>query len=308
MPATKPKHLTYRRAVWFATDQIGNNLARLLADLFKVKPEIADTRYDAAPKKIDVRKHLELGNVVHLHMCAYTEREHASTVKKDHVAGKEDLGTAPPPLDADYLDNDAYVRIENSDVFICSNGMHETTVGFYLGYLVGLINTAAANFSVERVPVKDKLDQLLSEGVKSIELNVTAFDVEIDELNEAAENPVQKALRTVRALVEKDRSRDEVEDYARIQSSITYTFDGRIAGAATEQILTGMAYDVWNEVDSGFVIKTKTGTEITASDISVRKLYQIKRDGKSLKRDDAWAALDDFAHGLKASGVCPTLT
>ncbi|MDP3492613.1 MAG: hypothetical protein Q8R82_05830 [Hyphomonadaceae bacterium] len=304
MPNVKTKYLTYRRAIWFEPSQVGNNLAVLLTDVFKAKPKIADTRYASGSNHLDVRDKAPNGTVVHLHLSSYGVGEHASTVMKDYVQGNEKLGTAPPPVDADFLDNDAYVLVENSNVFICANGMHETTIAFYLQYLVSLISQPASNFSVERVPVKDKMEQLLSEGVKSIELDVADFDVHIDALNETAESPVQRTWRAVRGLIEKDRDKGELQDYAQIQSRIIYTYDGRIAGDTTKQIMTDMAFDLVEQGESGFVIVTTAGTQITAGDVAIRKAYRIERDGKSLDRTEAWGALDDFATGLKESGIC----
>lgn len=305
MPDTKPRFLVFRRAVWFAADQAQNVLSDLVGAVLDRFPEKADTRYSSGTKRIDIRHSRRSENQIHLHISQYADGEHASTVKKDHVEGNETLGKAPPPADADYLDKDAFVLIEGSCVLICANGMREPTIGFYLQYLTSLFDQQASNFSIERVPMQDKVEQLLREGVKAIDLDISDYNTKIDAMNHAAEKWPQRLARVVRAVIEEDQNAEQAADAALVMSRITYTYDGRLAGTGTQQVLTNMALEVIEEMDSGFTIHTAAGNQITQSEVSIRKTYQIKRDGKSLVCDEAWSALDDFAQGLKSTGKWP---
>jgi hypothetical protein len=67
--------------------------------------------------------------------------------------------------------------------------------------------------------------------------------------------------------------------------------------------LESMAKQIVDEDDDGFMIETLGGEKIRHSQVTVRKSAFLPRYGKSVHRQDAWRALEEYFYELQAGGI-----
>jgi hypothetical protein len=92
-----------------------------------------------------------------------------------------------------------------------------------------------------------------------------------------------------------------------LRVALTIKIDGRDKKHLSigEKDLQTLAVDLIDNVDADddYAIVTGTGQKITPKEIFVRTHTLIEADGKTVKRDRAWAELISFYRSLAAGGV-----
>jgi len=295
MTTFKNRTLSYRRADWLIDP--GVSLRTIVADVlgrFADVPSTSVVRPDGTVWDI---RHRRVGSAeVHLHIASHNPGEEASTVTKD-AKEEGDLQRAPPPPGQDYLDGDAMMLINGNDVIICVSDVSEPATIAYLRALMEKAGrTESNNFELRRTANPATVRTLVRDGVKSVNLNVSAFSATLPlALNESVNiaDQIKAGLNTaLSVLIGGDRTPADLEREADLQTSIELKARGN-----NELALAAAARTAENVLDSfydGYEIVTKNGVRITASEISVKEQARFAANGTTVDHNDVWDHMDGF--------------
>jgi hypothetical protein len=305
------KALSYRRADWLQEPPAGATfesfLRQALAKLATVGQSaiVRDSGQVLSCAKRDVRPK----GGVFLHITAVTPGGEASVIRsKDIEAAEElDVGTVTPPEDQEFMDGDVFLFVRKNSVCVCSNAIHDGTIGhyFYRLYAKAKLNDASQKFHIVSVADIDRVKFINDHDIKSITFNAALYKASNDMLKNAkrtrgAAGAVAKFLT---AMLGKER--DVTKDSLVIH--LTLETDGRMKKHLRlgESRLTQWALDLVTneEADDDYAIVTTDNQVIRPHELKVRKISNILVKGNSVDREDAWKALLAFYGELCDSGA-----
>jgi hypothetical protein len=295
MTTFKNRTLSYRRADWLIEPSM--TLCGLVVDVLGGFPDVPSTSIVRPDGTVWDIRHRRVGdNQVHLHIASHNPGEEASTVTKD-AKEEGDLQRAPAPPGQDYLDGDAMMLINGDDVIVCVSDVSEPAVTAYLRDLMEKGGRSESNnFELRRTANPATLRTLVRDGVKSVNLNVSAFSATLP----LAFNDSVTVADRIRAglnaalstLIGGDRSPADLEREANLQTFIELKARGN-----NELGLAAAARTAENVLDSfqeGYEIVTRTGVRITPSEISVREQARFAANGTTVDHGDVWDHMDGF--------------
>jgi hypothetical protein len=306
--AKREKTVSYRRAEWLNDDPTSLNLGMCLkqaADTLKTVDERTIIRANGQQVRLVSMKPSKGGHL--LHFTADTPGEAASIVpKKAIIADEIQVGTAAPPADAEFMDGDAFLYVNQNDVCFCATGLRDSTIRHVLQdfFRLARIRKDADQFDLLKIANVNKVKLLQSQGVAEIELRST-LSVATVSYNRRKHQPqgiLGAAAKQVKAILGKEH--DVTSDALRVM--LTIKSDKRRLGIALgEKRLKTLATSVINdqENDDEYVIITKGGQRIGPNEILMRSTVMIDAIGKSVQRDKAWKELYSFYETLASSGA-----
>ena len=304
----KKKTLSYRRAEYLV--KIEKTLEQHLAAAHDKLTDISQRRVAIPGHPIlECLQHLyqeDLG--VLLHIAAYTPGEHASVVPRLRGVPSGDVKTAPPPEDCEFMDGDVMALVAGNDVLLCSTNLHEKKAERYMQEILDAagIDAKASKFSLSKKADIDKVKLIQSQGVRSINLDVSLFDATVDHIER---NTVTKKLGgglmdQVKALLFNDRDMSAIDEAENLSAHIVLKYDSRKKEKVLgRQRIEDLAHQMVQDDDEGFSIETLGGEKIRGSDISLRKSVTLPKHGKSVYCGDAWRALETYYYELKGGGL-----
>lgn len=295
MTTFKNRTLSYRRANWFIDPN--KSLCTLVADVLSRFADVSSTsivRPDGAVW--DIRHRRLAKNEIYLHIASHNPGEEASTVTRD-AKEEGDLHRAPAPPGQAYLDGDAMMLINGDDVIVCVSDVSESAVIAYLRALMEKAGRSESNnFDLRRTANPATIRTLIRDGVKSVNLNVSAFSATLplafnDHLT-VGDQIKAKFNDALSTLIGGDRTPADLEREADLQTFIELKARGNNEFALATAAKT--ANNVLDLFDEGYEIITKTGVKITASEISVKEQARFAANGTTVDHSDVWNHMDDF--------------
>lgn len=304
MTTFKNRTLSYRRTEWLIEPSV--TLCGLITEVLASFPDVPSTSIVRPDGTVWDIRHRRIGrDQLHLHIASHNPGEEASTVTKD-AQEEGDLQRAPAPPGQDYLDGDAMMLINGNDVIVCVSDVSEPAVTAYLRDLIQKAGRAESNnFDLRRTANPATMRTLIRDGVKSVNLNVSAFSATLPlAFNEGAAigDQIRAGLNAVLAtLVGGDRTPADLEREANLQTFIELKARGN-----NELGLAAAARTAENVLDSfheGYEIVTKTGVRITPLEISVREQARFAANGTTVDHSDVWDHMDGFFARLIAADI-----
>ena len=307
MADKRVKIVSYRRALWLNPDP-NITLEKYLRNA-SVKLATYKDRWvglDEQIVRVAQQKNGIAGGLL-LHLTAETEGESTSLVPK--VAPNSigfDLKTQPAPANAEWLDGDAFLLVVDDHFCICTTAVSDAAVKAFIWeyFKKAKLPVGADKFDLWKVADISKIKMLRSQGVKEVEVRASMFKASatFQKRKTHAISALGIATKHIKAILGK--AADVNPDALRI--CLTLKTDERERGLVIgEKEIENIAADVVKnaEPDDEYVIITKTGQRITPKEMFVKTTAHIERDGKTVKRDDAWAELEKFFDDLKNVGV-----
>ena len=296
MGTYKNRTLGYRRAVWLMHS--GQSFGDVLRDVLVERPDVKSTQITRPDGLVwDIRHRRIEGDKIYLHLASHNPGEEASTVTRD-AAEESDLQRAPAPPGQDYLDGDAMIFANKNDGLVCVSDVSEPATVAYLRALIDGTgrSTEAKSFELQRTANHATLKTLVQAGVKSVNLNVSAFSATLplafDE-NVTFGDKIKAGLNSaIAVLLGGDKTPADLEREADLQ-----TFIELKARRNTELGLAAAARTAENVLDSfedGYEIVTRSGIRITASEISVKESAKFAANGTTVDHRDVWDHMDGF--------------
>jgi hypothetical protein len=311
MPAKREKTVSYRRAEWLA-EAAGLTLEKCVRDANNALKTVRDRTIGRGGQDTCIAKAEDQkkgGGGLFLHVTSDTPGESASVVPKAAPgAAAMDLKTERPPPDGEWLDGDAFLYINGDHVCLCSTGLREGALGYFLQELFkkAHLRQDSIRFALMKAADISKIKLLHSQGVSELEVRATLYKATAQ--YQARKAHVTGALGLIGKYVKNflNKPHDVTPDGLRV--TLTLKTDKRFGHKAlavgSKQIET-MAADVVNnsEEEDEYVILTKTGQKISQREIFMRSKVLIDAKGKTVDRDKAWRELFHFFSVLKASGA-----
>lgn len=297
---TKPRPLSYRRAVWFIQPAHKKDLQSLVREALDKLPNIEDTRVPRGEQVLELRHRVKagatgkIGPVTLLHVAAYTPKDSASLVPIAIGPNDADLSEMAPPANHEFLDGDLMVLIYGNDICICTS--NATEAAFYT-FVIGILEKIGyldkdLRFEIQKVANRDALEELVKDGVREVTFDFVAYEASMVAFgNKPRGFSLKEAFN---AILGKDSGVDELIEQQGVQGLLTIRADGRVAHGAAQHALAGLARQVVEDDAEGFVIETKGGDRITPSELSIRRTVDIEKNAKTIKHADAWGHLMDF--------------
>jgi hypothetical protein len=310
MAQTREKVLTYLHADWLVNCPKGTTLETCLSEAYRKLGTVAErTIIRPSGQEIRLVKKLEpRDGGFFAHITADTPGETASVVPKIKAGVQEaDVATAAAPPDAEFMDGDAFLYVNDDHVCVCLTGLRDGAIRQFLYELFekAQLGEHATKFDLLKAANVNKLKMLRAEGVKEIQLRASLYQASLqyEQRKENTSGVLRKIAQHIRSIVEA-----EVEDYDdSIRVIVTIKTDGRITKHLTvgEKRIEKLATDVvqHEQAHDDYVIVTNTGQEVRPDEIVVREVVQIDALGKSVKVTKAWDYLADFYKRLKRQGA-----
>jgi hypothetical protein len=304
MPARRDKTLHYRRAEWL---QPGLTLESGLRQAVQALPTVDDRTIEHGEDHFVrcLRSRRRQAGGIFLHITADTPGEPASTVPKQLNHSDLDVGEAPPPDDAEFMDGDAFLFVRDDHVCFCATGMRDGGIHYFLARLLekAELGEDAGMFALGKVADADKLVLIEENGVKEIVLNASVNEAVAHYAARRSE-PVG-VLRAVGQKLYSLLADDQEDRQDNLMVQVTIAADGRVRYNAEQgyERLEELARRIVEDAQDGdsFTILTKDGQKITPEKIILQKTISIVSSGKTVSRDAAWNELLDYFRELSAN-------
>ena len=207
-----------------------------------------------------------------------------------------------PPNDAEYMDGDAFLYVNKNDVCVCASMVRPGAIKFFLRrfFELATIRHDATQFEFFNALDSSKMALIERKGVKQIEIkgSMSRAAMEYKRENGRAAQGLAVISRWYKSIFSTEF---DVADDA-MHMSIVVGVDGRNKKGTPlgYKRLEAIAIDIIDNQgpDDEYIIHTKTGEKIFPHEIVLRSSVQIGSLGKSVNRDEAWAALACYYESL----------
>ena len=304
MPTWKEKTLHYRSALWFRdAGTLESQIRSAIQKLPTAQDRTIEAGEDHYIRCLSTRKRQAGG--IFLHITADTPGEAASTVPKALNTAEVNVGSAPPPADAEFMDGDAFAFIRDDHVCFCSGSglMREGSLQRFLVRLFEKadLGDAATSFTLEQVADAEKIALIEAQGVKRIDLNASVYAAATHYARrQGPMASLRQAARSIWASLQDDD--DDHEDNLLLRVSIHA--DGRIH--SNEELGFDRLEEIARQVIEGqqegdkYTIITRDDQRIGPEKVMLQKSETLPAAGKSISREPTWTALLVFFNELAA--------
>ena len=314
MADKKEKIVSYRRANWIIDNPASATLEALLKQAGS-KLTTAEDRTIFRGGQEMVLADLRVGDGGHyVHVTVDTPGDRASVVPKARKKLTEiKVGTVAPPSDSEFMDGDAALYVNENHVCLCTTGIQDGSVSYFLRELFKKANLRhdADKFELKKVADASRLKLLQSQGAKEIHLNavVSKATLHYNKRQKHTIGVLGAVAKLVRPIY--DSSENDVNEDAMEVDVILVTNGarkGQVLGAKRMQILAKDLLQNSKDDDDeyDYAIITNTGQKISRDEIFIKSKVHIKAKGKSFDRDPAFKELFAFFKNLKSAGILET--
>ncbi|NCN42653.1 hypothetical protein GW916_15555 [bacterium] len=251
-------------------------------------------------------KYKQEANCSFLHISYHIPDQPTSLVPKPGTSSSGVVKEKMPPQDHDYMEGDIFVLMRKNHVLLCPSA---TTEGLAKDYFKKALDDQGHDFpfSLDPVANMDKIDLIEADGVKAINLKTSAYKAATDKAARTTKSTLLGKLgQELLSIICKSQNVTEKDfgKYDNLSVRLELTFNSRKKGA---EISAGAFQHIGQELledkEDGFVLVTNSGNKISRDDINIHKTVDVKKFGRSIDRDDAWANLLVYFKELKASGT-----
>ncbi|MDD2998747.1 MAG: hypothetical protein PHV05_06755 [Candidatus Riflebacteria bacterium] len=212
-----------------------------------------------------------------------------------------------PPQDYDYMEGDIFALIRKNHVVVCPSGVRDSILKGYISEVTGKIGFSFP-FTLDPVANMEKITLLEQEGVKAILLNSSVYQATVDNQNRQTQKAnfwgkiSQEFLEMIYGT--SFISPDELKKYENVSLKLGISFDSRkLFAENSKDRLTEIGKQIVLDEEDKFKILTNAGNKISPNDINISKQVDVRKHGKSVSKDDAFANLLEYFEELKKDGL-----
>lgn len=204
------------------------------------------------------------------------------------------------------MDGDAFLYVVGNHVCFCATAVHIGAVRFFLQKLFekAKLNKYCYKFIFFNALDTNKLALIQEKGIIEIQLKASLYKASIDYIRRKAQvaGIIGGIGESIKAILGHD---GPAEDEA-LRVGLTLRVDGRSKSGIHlgQKTLTELAKNIIEsqEEDDDYVIFLKSGEKIKPSEIILRQSVDLESEGKTVKRDAAFAALLAYYKNLAGAG------
>jgi hypothetical protein len=305
----KDKSLSYRRALWLNADPTSISLASCIKQSTTTLTTVEERtveRENGQRVQLAAMKTDNKGGIS-LHLTVHIPGEEASVVPETVTAESEiEVSTIAAPSGAEFMDGDAFLYVNGNDVCMCSTGMSDGAIQYFLQQLfkAAQIRGDATQFLLEKISDVNKIRLIQRQGIKEIEIRGVLFQASLSfsRRKDQAQSIIGAAAKQIRHVLGNDH---DVNSDA-LQVGLTVKTDRRRKGLKLgERRVQTLATDLIRNQEDGddYVIITKEDQRIGPKEIFMKSTVAIDSKGKSVDRDKAWKELYGFYQSLDGAGA-----
>ena len=206
-----------------------------------------------------------------------------------------DLAVAAAPRGSEFMDGDFMLCIHENHILLCSSGLRE---GGATRYLHALLRRAGqlgrdAVFGFQRIVDPRVARSLARDGVKFIRLDVGLFGAagERAGMDPLEHHQLREIIRpslvgVIMSLLGRDADAEEISQAENLSAQLFLRFDSRRKGGelGMERLSTA-AVNLLQDGDEGFLIKTRTGSDIRSGELALKREHEFSPFGKTVHHE-----------------------
>lgn len=258
---------------------------------------------------VRIQHYSAAGGRIRLHLSRYVPGVSASTLQPKSTSAEDDEGTQAPPRGKEFKEGDCFLLIKDHHVLYCGHGISKQKAALYLSQLFRVANLYEESSGFDLAPASnlDKLKLIQEHGVRSIQLQVGAFDLSLPKARR--KNWMSKSFGELgdewSALIGKDQSIAEQKALEDLIVNVEVRLDGNTrAVQGSQDFIEDLAETVLEDENapiSDFLIITQSNEHITPGSIRLQTKATVETKDNSVNHNSVWAELgiyfDEIAEG-----------
>ncbi|MEM0899399.1 MAG: hypothetical protein AAGI92_05555 [Pseudomonadota bacterium] len=286
-------------------------LGDLTASVLNKMKTVADTTYKRPDDSVIQIRHRKIADdgTIYLHCVSFTPDGQTGIVPRASQSDVQaPLSLTDAPENADFLTGSMVALISGDHVLFCAESATAKTLAFYLQKLSERVNSMAGDrqFELQNVINKSELKKLRSEGAQIIGLDATLNEYDLNSViaETTTATTKQKILAALRDIIEKDQTLRDLRDrdMRNVSAKVSLRIDGRHNDGLSQADFDESASDIIDDLEPGFFIRTKSGSKITHSSMTLSKTLNIAVKNETIDHASAWVAMDEYLAELKSGG------
>lgn len=249
-----------------------------------------------------------------IHIGQGTKDEHMPTMSNKPQKQDDDAGSQPPPEGSSFLRKQGFLYIFKHHVIFCGHGFFQPeNVASYLNELSKRIkeqghNTISFNVQFKAVANCDKLALIQANGVKSLCLHASAYEMSVNRLYQNSRLPIAKTFTSLAKSLFSNPSDEELDAQSDIHIDLELSLQGNSrATIKAQELIQKQAEEVINDetIDQSFTIITQNGETIKPTDVQLAKTAYIERyeQADSPIPSSAFSAVSEYFLELKKDNL-----
>lgn len=295
----------YRRALWLVDRPA--TIERILGRCLDLHPDVESTKFEyRGGMDVQIAERSTRGGGIGIYFTLYSEGRRAATVQN----GGPRVRRRPAPQGEEFLRTGIHLIVQGDHVAYVADGHTNDgqITALFQKFFEGCgTNENEVKFALMPRADRNQIERLLRDGVKSIDLGVTAFETAVDQMNDDA--PARGLARSlsrlgtsIRQFGRSNRTAAEIEAASEIQARLHLGYDGRSAHHLVPVVLAHIAGNISDAADE-FKIVTSNDVVITQSKLVIRRDVTVDGDDVAVDTNSAFTALRDAMNHWRTSGV-----
>ena len=307
--ATKAKQRTlyYRRAVWTGRRQ---NLQKYLIDAHKHRGTTKQRTFQYGDGEIEGINWKQSNNSFLFHITEYVPHQPTSLVPFPSAAKTDKTSEFSPPSSNHFLEGDIFCFLKNNHLLLCPSGAREAVAESYIQYMLRADGNGALLTSFEITPIidLDRYRYIRQHGVKRIELNSSLYEATVDyeERRNIRQTLLKEFSDSFISLFKNDPKSElrDITDKENLSVKLIISYDKRGHGdVGWQRMIKAGSQLARSDEDEGFKIVTGDDQAFSADEIRIKEKVKINSFGKSIDRESAWEALEEYYEQLRSTGA-----
>lgn len=282
-----------RRAIWGKRDD-KKTLSTLMAEALSKCPTVAATKYNYRSSiSAQITERFDKP-YVGVYFTLFYEGDPVATVENGGTAVKR----RKAPKGEEFIRTGIHMIFDGDYIAYTADG--QTNDGQITSLIHQLFEHCKFDKSHTIFQIFPKansaaLQAIIKDGVKSIDIGLSSFEVDADDVNSSAkvtkwDAARQALLKPLNEIFGKDRDQSEVEAASQIEVNLGLSFDGRSSTKLTSLILSEIAQDAIDNAGE-FKIITTSGDVITHDKLSINNVMHVEGDRQGISPDSAYHGL-----------------
>lgn len=290
MGKKKDVSIQYLRVVSIP-EAVDFNLQNLAVTAHKQLSNLEERTIDRGEKRyscLHCEEHKE-GLLLNISVC--TPDEPANTIPKPNTQAIVEPSLIVAPENADFMDGDAHALIWDKHVLICSLRSRPTLLKAYLDAIFSDLTIEVPEYFLAPAAPAQAL-RALNEGIKRVDVFAAAYAAQLSQINDANKGFFANlGLATVGAEKPLAAALEQKDTHAKVTVSVQQ--HGKLEqNSETQRELAKLAQGlIAAEEYTPYCIITKKNSRITPDMLQRKAKVRLEPFGKTVFRNDAWAAL-----------------
>lgn len=297
----KSVNIQYFRVVT-TEKNISFNLYNAAKNAHSTLCNLAERTFDRGDKRYSCLKCEDTDDGLLLNISACTPGESVNTIPHPNLDISAEPEIVGAPQNRDFMDGDSFALIHDNHILVCFVRNHPSVLKSYLDALFSESNTDVPDYILSPAASTQAL-QLLSEGIRSIDVFAATYTAELSLVADAKRNRfsnlLASAIRSEKPLLDATENKN-----THAKSTFSVRQSGKIdVTSLTQKEFTNLAKALLEEAETPFAIITKNNSRITLDMLQRKVKVNFDPYGKTIFRNDAWAALRQQKRVWESEGL-----